>query len=57
MFHGRRCSKYDKIKRIFINPEIVEEYGDDWAFEEGCLSIPGVREDVFRAEEPSFIYL
>ena len=39
------------VKRVFINPEIVEEYGDDWAFEEGCLSIPGVREDVFRAED------
>lgn len=39
------------IKRVFINPEIVEEYGDDWAYEEGCLSIPNIREDVFRAEE------
>ena len=39
------------IKRVFINPEIIEEYGDDWAFEEGCLSIPSIREDVFRAEE------
>ena len=39
------------IKRVFINPEIVEEYGDDWAFEEGCLSIPNIREDVFRAED------
>lgn len=41
----------DGMKRVFINPEIIEEYGDDWAFEEGCLSIPGIREDVFRAEE------
>ncbi len=39
------------IKRVFINPEIIEEYGDDWAFEEGCLSIPNIREDVFRAED------
>src|SRR5690606_15545084 len=35
-------------KRIFINPRIIEESGDEWAFNEGCLSIPDVREDVFR---------
>lgn len=44
------------FKRVFINPEILEEYGDDWAFEEGCLSIPGIREDVFRAEELKIRY-
>jgi peptide deformylase len=36
------------FKRIFINAEILEEEGDEWAFNEGCLSIPDVREDVFR---------
>lgn len=36
-------------KRVIINPEI-EEGGDPWAYEEGCLSIPGVREDVSRPE-------
>ena len=35
-------------KQVFINPEIIEEKGDDWAFEEGCLSIPNIREDVLR---------
>jgi peptide deformylase len=35
--------------QAFINPEIVEETGAAWAFEEGCLSIPGIREDVKRA--------
>lgn len=35
-------------KKVFINPEIIEESGEEWAFEEGCLSIPGIREDVFR---------
>ncbi|NJN27950.1 MAG: peptide deformylase [Cyclobacteriaceae bacterium] len=35
-------------KQVFINPEIIEEFGDPWAFEEGCLSIPGIREDVMR---------
>lgn len=36
------------FKRTFINAEILEEEGDEWAFNEGCLSIPNVREDVFR---------
>lgn len=36
------------FKRVFINAEILEETGDEWAFNEGCLSIPDVREDVFR---------
>jgi len=36
------------FKRIYINPIIVEESGKEWKFEEGCLSIPGIREDVSR---------
>ena len=36
------------FKRVFINAKIIEETGDEWAFNEGCLSIPDVREDVFR---------
>jgi len=36
------------LKKVFINPQIIEETGDEWAFNEGCLSIPEVREDVFR---------
>ena len=36
------------FKRVFINAKIIEENGDEWAFNEGCLSIPDVREDVFR---------
>ena len=38
------------FKKVFINAEILDEDGDDWAFEEGCLSIPDVREDIYRAE-------
>jgi peptide deformylase len=38
----------DGLKQAFINPTMLEEVGDPWAFEEGCLSIPGVREDVMR---------
>lgn len=37
------------FKEAFINPEIVEEDGEDWSFEEGCLSIPGIREEVDRS--------
>ncbi|MGI4870173.1 MAG: peptide deformylase [Janthinobacterium lividum] len=36
------------IKQVFINPEMVSETGTEWGFEEGCLSIPGVRELVQR---------
>lgn len=36
------------FKKIFINAKIVEETGDKWTFNEGCLSIPGIREDVDR---------
>jgi len=38
----------ETFKKVFINAEIIEESGDEWAFNEGCLSIPEVREDVFR---------
>lgn len=34
--------------QVFINPIIVEESGEEWSFNEGCLSIPTVREDVMR---------
>jgi peptide deformylase len=39
------------FKRILINAEIVEESGEEWEFNEGCLSIPGIREDVKRKPE------
>lgn len=39
------------FKKVFINPIILKENGDDWEFEEGCLSIPGVRGGVFRKSE------
>lgn len=35
-------------KKTFINPVILEESGKKWTFNEGCLSIPGIREDVER---------
>lgn len=36
------------IKQVFINAEKVEETGEPWAYEEGCLSIPDIRGDVER---------
>lgn len=36
------------FKKVFINPVIIEETGREWAFNEGCLSIPKIREDVYR---------
>lgn len=38
----------DGFKKVFINPIIEEESGEEWAFAEGCLSIPKIREDVMR---------
>jgi peptide deformylase len=46
-----------KLKKAFINAEILEEEGDEWAMEEGCLSIPNIREDVFRQEHIKIKYL
>ncbi len=39
------------FRKVFINPIIVEETGKEWKFNEGCLSIPGIREDVSRKPE------
>lgn len=36
------------IKKVFINATMLDEYDKEWTFEEGCLSIPNVREDVVR---------
>lgn len=45
------------FKRVFINAKIIKEEGDEWAFNEGCLSIPDVREDVFRKPVITVEYL
>jgi len=45
------------FKQTFINAEIIEEEGDEWVFNEGCLSIPNIREDVFRKPEITIQYL
>jgi len=41
----------ENFKKVFINPVIEEESGEEWGFHEGCLSIPKIREEVFRKEK------
>jgi peptide deformylase len=45
------------FKKVFINPSIIEEDGEKWEFEEGCLSIPNIRENVTRQEKVRIRYL
>ncbi|WP_396638423.1 peptide deformylase [Maribacter sp. R77961] len=44
------------FKQVFINAEIEEETGEEWPFNEGCLSIPDVREDVNRKDTIKITY-
>src|SRR5690606_17729376 len=45
------------VKQVFINAQKIEEGGDPWDFEEGCLSIPDVRGDVNRPAQLRLRYL
>ena len=45
------------FNRTFINAQIIEEEGEEWGFNEGCLSIPNINEDVFRNETIHIEYL
>ena len=45
------------IKGTFINAHIVETGGDEWMYNEGCLSIPKIREDVYREESVTLRYV
>ena len=44
------------FKQTFINAKILKEEGEEWGFNEGCLSIPEVREDVYRHETITIEY-
>jgi peptide deformylase len=44
------------FKKTFINAKITKEEGEEWGFNEGCLSIPDVREDVYRKEKITITY-
>ncbi len=45
------------VKQVFINAHIVELDGEEWAYNEGCLSIPKIREDIFRQETVTLSYM
>ena len=45
------------IKQVFINAQIKELDGEEWSYNEGCLSIPKIREDIFRNEEVTIEYV
>jgi peptide deformylase len=49
-------SQLKSFKKIFINPIIIDEKGDEWSFEEGCLSIPNIREGVLRQKQITIQY-
>ena len=44
------------FKKVFINAEILEENGEKWPFNEGCLSIPDIREDIDRKQNVTISY-
>ena len=57
------CSPFEEdepelknFKKVFINPIILEEEGKEWNFNEGCLSIPTIREDVSRKPKITIEY-
>lgn len=45
------------VKQVFINAHIVSMEGEEWPYNEGCLSIPKIREDIMRAEKVTITYL
>lgn len=45
------------FKKVFINPKLLEESGEEWCFSEGCLSIPGINEEIARKEHIKISYL
>jgi len=49
--------KLKNIKKVFINPKILTEDGDDWEYDEGCLSIPGLNDLVSRKKNIEIEYL
>ncbi len=49
--------KLKNIKKVFINPKILTEDGDDWEYDEGCLSIPGLNDLVSRKQNIKIEYL
>lgn len=53
----KKEEKKEGIKKVFINPVILEEFGNLWYYEEGCLSIPDIRGEVERKSGVKISYL
>lgn len=53
---AQEFTQVEGFKKTFINPTILEEKGEEFAFNEGCLSIPDVREDVYRKPDITIEY-
>lgn len=45
------------VKKVFINAKIIELSGNEWVYNEGCLSIPRIRDDVYRKETVTIEYM
>lgn len=55
-YSREEMAQMNNFKKIFINAQIKEETGDEWKFNEGCLSIPKIREDVLRKSKLKIEY-
>jgi peptide deformylase len=55
--YARDYPEVADFKKVFINPYILEETGREWTFNEGCLSIPDIREDVVRKSRVRIRYV
>ncbi len=56
-YSNEQLAQMKNFKRVFINAKMVEEHGDEWKFNEGCLSIPKIREDVLRKPKIKIEYV
>ena len=54
---GDEDDDIEGYKKVFINAQILEESGEEWSFNEGCLSIPDIRENVSRKPNIKVTYL
>ena len=55
-FSPEEQAQLKDFKRVFINAQMIEEEGKNWSFNEGCLSIPEIREDVSRKDTITIRY-
>ena len=56
-FTNEEIKQMKNFKKVFINAQMIEEVGDEWKFNEGCLSIPKIREDVVRKPKIKIEYV